>query len=171
MRSLVVVMTVLLLLGCVAEQPVEPAENVTENVSEEIAVENVSETPEINESEVTGNGGKESFVEVDEVNETNESVEMVPEAPKELPLGKQEGIFFAGGKYVLIMEDVVWYGDKSCAAIRIAYAEGETLKRDVICPYSDYYWHSPGGQRYRIRVGEVAAGYGGERWAEIYIYG
>jgi len=161
MRNLAAAVVVLFLFGCVAEQPAEPAMNVTENIGEEEISGNVSETSGTNESG--------DFVEVNETNESGETV--AEEVPETIPEKEPEGTVFGGGKYIITLDDVVWYGDTACAAVRIAYVEGETLKRDVICPDSDYYWHSPGGQQYRIRVAEVAGGYGGERWAEIYIYG
>lgn len=89
-------------------------------------------------------------------------------------IGKEgpERIYFDNGNYALVIEDIVWYGDEECAAIKIADAADSTLKKDVICPPEDYYWTTPEGHRYRIVISEVASGYSsGESWAKVNIYG
>ncbi len=155
--------------GCVQEQPGTP---------EEMVIANITKAPELiagNTTNVSEEGG-EIITEVEEKNETAENetinetaVETVNETINET---KQiEGLFFGGGRYVVILDDVVWYGDKSCAAVTIAYADGTPIKKDVMCPRTDYYWTDPGGNRFRFKVIQVAAGYSGEAWANIIIYG
>jgi len=134
----------------IAEEPEVPPENAT-NITEEIVEEEIIE--EINESV--------------EYNETvNKTVNETVIRPKEV-----EGIYFAGGRYVLILDDVAWYGDKSCAIVTISYADGSAIKKDVMCPRTDYYWTDSAGMRFRFKVISVAAGYTGEAWANIIIYG
>lgn len=148
----------LLVLGCVT--PEETVEEPETNVSEEYEkpAENITETGEENESG-----------EVSEINETIEEEIIEESEPVEEPEDENRILF--GEKYALVIDDVVWYGDKSCAAISIEYADGGMIKKDVVCPRVSYYWTSPEGQRYRIFVAEVAAGYSGESWAEVYVYG
>ena len=164
--------------GTAIEQPQETditEENTTENGSAE---GQWMDTPEENESEQ----------EIEEEMEPKgdapvEPEEEIPEPEEEPPaetkddttaIGKDgpERIYFDNGNYALVIEDVVWYGDKECAAVKIADAADSTLKKDVICPQEDYYWTTPGGHRYRIVISEVAAGYStGESWAKVNIYG
>lgn len=160
-----VFLLLVLFSGCVQEPPGTPEEMVIANITKEPVqvVDNIT-----NVSEEAG----EIIAEVEETNETAENetinethVETVNET-KEI-----EGIFFGGGRYVVILDDVVWYGDKSCAAVTIAYADGIPIKKDVMCPRTDYYWTDPGGNRFRFKVIQVAAGYSGEAWANIIIYG
>jgi hypothetical protein len=50
--------------------------------------------------------------------------------------------------------------------------DGNILKKDVICKGKDYYWVSPEGRKFRMVIGETAAGYTAEAvWAKITIYG
>lgn len=162
MRLFIIGLLFIALLGCVtpeesADVPTSEIEEIVgenETNPEEIPVEeNITE--EMNESEGT------EIIEEETINETaNETIGDEP-----------EGIFFGEGKYMLIIDDVVWYGDKSCAAVRIADSNGTTIKSDVICPLVDYYWISPEGRHFRIKITEVAAGYSGEAWAKAVIYG
>ncbi len=159
MRLVVFGLLFLVFFGCVTPDEADIERNVTDitkNITEEYEIPEENVTEEINETEEVNETVNETYV-----NETiNESEE------EEI-----SGILFGEGRYVLIIEDVVWYGDKSCAAINIAYADGDSLKKDVVCPRVDYYWTSPDGHRYRIFISEVAAGYTGEAWAKVFIYG
>lgn len=156
-------MFLILAAGCVApeERIEEPVENITENITEEAEEEIIEEEAE--EIEEPGEV-------VEEINETIEFNETIDEEPEEIE-EEIEGTFFGGGRYVLILDDIVWYGDKSCAAVTIAYSNGTSIKRDVMCPRTDYYWTDSAGHRFRFKVIETAAGYTGEAWANIIIYG
>jgi len=154
----------------------EPQENET-GITEDNTAENDSaggewiDGPEENDSEdETGEGPlpppePELEPEPEEETETRDDTTAIG---KDGP----ERIYFDNGNYALVIEDVVWYGEKECAAVKIADSADSTLKKDVICPQEDYYWTTPEGHRYRIVVTEVAAGYStGESWAKVNIYG
>jgi hypothetical protein len=162
MRLVVFGILFLLFFGCVS--PEETTGEIERNVTEEygMPVENITGTEEENES----------IYETDVENKTIEQ-EIIEEPEESEPVeeAEEENRILFGGRYALVVDDVVWYGDKSCAAISIEYAEGGVLKKDVVCPRVDYYWTSPDGNRYRIFVSEVAAGYSGEKWADIIVYG
>ena len=180
MRLVVFGVLLLVLFGCVAvEEPAEEAEeNITEEpeipeeIPEEVPEENETAEPEINESEESGINELELNETINEsMNWTEEIIanETVNETMDES--GEIDGILFGEGKYLLILDDAVWYGGRACAAIDITYVNGTSIKRDVICPTQDYYWIAPDRHKFRIKVVEVAAGYSGEAWADISIYG
>lgn len=146
--------------GCLAqpEQPETLPDNITENITEP---ENITEIPEI----------PENVSEIPENITENETVEeLTIEVTDQPPEENITGTVFGDGKYVLILDDVVFYGDDACAAITIAYANGTAIKKDVVCPPGDMSWTSPEDERFRIRVTEAAGGYTGTKWAKIIIF-
>lgn len=161
MRSLIFGFLLLFVFGCVAvEEEIE--ENVTENITEEpeIPLEEGEIVEEVNVSEgIVVNETAEKIIN-ETINETMDEVE------KEI-----SGILFGDGKYLLILEDAVWQEGEACAAVDIAYVNGTSIKKDVVCPMVDVYWTAPDGHRFRIRITEVAAGYTGKAWAKVFIYG
>ncbi len=163
MRLSIFMLLSIALLGCIAPEGTvsEPAAEI----SEEPVEEKTEEIP------VEENASEEESI-AEEKNETEEEIigEEAIEEDEPVAEAKPEGIFFGGGRYILIIDDVVWYGDKSCAAVRIAHSNGTTIKPDVMCPLVDYYWISPEGRQFRIKITEVAAGYTGEAWAKAVIY-
>jgi len=165
MRFIILWILFLVIFGCITPEETE-AEPEMHTVEEYVRPdENISETEEENETPMN---------ESEEINETiveNETNEESESEIEEEHFREKERILFGNGRYALVVEDVVWYGDKSCAAVSIGYADGSVLKKDVICPQVSYYWVSPYGYKYRIFVSQVAAGYTGETWAEVYVYG
>ncbi len=167
MRCVMACLLLLIVAGCVAveERAEETEENITENITGEPKippeeVEEVNETEEIAVNETVNETAGEIYVN-ETANETvNESAEQ-----------EISGILFGGGRYLLILQDAVWYGGEACAAVDIAYVNGTSIKKDVICPMVDVYWTAPDGHRFRIRITKVAAGYTGEAWAKVFIYG
>jgi hypothetical protein len=76
--------------------------------------------------------------------------------------------------YVLIVDDITDDYPYPCAALRVGDMSGEyieTLFQDKVCPGESTYWVSPEGGKYRIKVFETAAGYGGfAYWADVAVY-
>jgi len=169
MRFVLLAFILVLLAGCVSETA-----GIPENMSE-VHEENKTDIPEeIIEDEIEEmNETVEPAVEINEsrpvenINET--ATEIINETINERE--EIEGLSFGGGRYLLILDDVAWYGDKSCAIVTIAYSDGTAIKKNVMCPRTDYYWTDSGGARFRFKVIDVAAGYSGEAWADIIIYG
>lgn len=171
MRTLMFIILFLAFSGCISTEEsaagpeeiiehnrtIENISEVEENISEDASPVNTTVNETINESET-------------EYMEENGSVEEPEDTDKET-FNEEERIPFGGGNYLLVIDDVVWYGDESCAAVSIWNTEDILLKKDVICPGSDYYWVSPERRKFRIVVTEVAAGYSGESWAKVIIYG
>ena len=166
----------MLIVGCVQETAEIPGYTETQGVPEEIitVIEEEPKLPPENATNITEEIiGEEKIEEVNETVEFNETVNETDDSFNETITEHKEveGIYFAGGRYVLILDDVAWYGDKSCAIVTIAYADGTAIKKDVMCPRTDYYWTDSAGMRFRFKVISVAAGYTGEAWANIIIYG
>jgi Skp family chaperone for outer membrane proteins len=98
---------------------------------------------------------------------TNETIEKVLEKDT----GKNRTSFlFGNGKYMLVLDDVVISEGVSCAAISIKYADGRFIKKDLMCPNSDYTWTDPNRETYRIRIFSAGAGYQGGAWADAGTY-
>jgi len=171
MRLVLFCFVLVLTAGCIHETAdAQMSENISEEITEApvLSVENMTITPEVIDEET------------EQANETNQTLNENPESNETLPQETNEtvaepeeidGLFFGGGRYVLVLDDVAWYGDKSCAIVTIAYANATAIKKDVMCPRSDYYWTDSAGMRFRFKVIDVAAGYSGEAWADIIIYG
>ena len=137
---------------------IENVSEVEENISEDaVPAVNVTVNETVNESGAYPAEKNESAVE--------------PDNTEDETFNEEERIPFGGGNYLLVIDDVVWYGDESCAAVSIWTTESILLKKDVICPGSDYYWISPEERKFRIVVTGVAAGYSGESWAKVIVYG
>lgn len=93
---------------------------------------------------------------------TNQTVNETVDKVLERDSGENvSGILFGNNTYILVLEDVVPVGEEDCAAIAITYADGTLIKRDLICPRSDYYWTAPNGERFRINMWGSAIGYSG----------
>jgi|GEM_PF-1242619 len=86
---------------------------------------------------------------------------------------RKEGLSFAEDTYILVFDDAVLPAyDGLCGAFSILDAENYSiLYQFVKCPSGSEMWTSPEGHEYRIRVEKVAAGYTGEKWAEVSIFG
>ncbi len=166
----------LLLLGCVSQhvQECPGCECNCPQAPQEPAPENDSNQSECYWMNVT-------VIEEETGNKT-EYVAPPPEEPQpdeggspDSPFGVEPGdVVFGSGKYVLVLEDVsVPLGDaEPCAMFKIIRASGEVLDRKMICPSEEEYWTDPDGQRFRILVLEVAAGFTKEgRWADVRVFG
>ena len=106
------------------------------------------------------------------VNETiNESNVTEPELPEQ----EIEGIPFANGSYLLVLDDVSYptTSEDACGIFSIMYAGNLSVAdRLIICPGDSKSWVSPEGRIYRILVKEVAAGYTKDtQWADVIIFG
>ncbi|NYZ77012.1 hypothetical protein H0O02_01710 [Candidatus Micrarchaeota archaeon] len=158
--------------------PVEERNETINGTANETSIsetmnETANETGNGTDGGVVGNGTGVGGI-VGAVNETNGTLnETINETINEstAPEPGVDGIAFGGGRYVLVLQDVILYGEESCAAVAIAHANGTEIKRDVMCPLHDYYWTAPDGQRFRMKITKVAAGYSGEPWVEAIIYG
>jgi hypothetical protein len=99
--------------------------------------------------------------------EMNQTVnETEPERP--------EGILFAEGNYLLVLEDVVLpRHDARCGAFSIRDAGNfSEMDKLLVCEGSSKTWTSPEGRQFRLLVVEVAAGYTKQtKWAEVIIFG
>ncbi len=153
---------VILLAGCITQQcppcdcpPCEcpqPQEQINET-KEECATANITViTVQPNQT----------------MNETNVTE---PELPEE----KLEGVPFAEGSYLLVLDDVFYptTSAEPCGIFSIMDAENLSIAdRLIICPGDSKSWVTPEGRAYRILVREVAAGYTKEtKWADVIIFG
>ncbi len=157
MRLAFALLLVFAFSGCLGQE--EAAEAVPENITE--IRENITTVHE----SATVSGENETVR--DEVLEISNETQPEEHAEEE---NISEAIAFGEGRYVLVLDDIVFYGDKSCAAVTIAYSNLTTLHREVVCPPRDFYWTSPEKQSFRIRVAEAAGGYTGTKYARIIIY-
>jgi len=110
--------------------------------------------------------------ETDDIDSGSEDPASGPQDPAEpLPGG---AIVFGGGRYVLVLEDAMMSGCPDGAGgafmIRYRYLE-DVLGRESVCPVDSFYWTSPDGDEFRIRVEEVGAGYTGQSYAQVSIFG
>ncbi len=105
------------------------------------------------------------------VNETN--VTNTTEELQELKI--PDGLIFSG-RYVLVLDDAVLDSTKpggACAAVSIWYlGNGSVLDKELVCKDSDKTWISPSGEKFRIRLLEIAAGYTHTaKWAKFRVFG
>lgn len=128
------------------------------------------ECPEpINETREECTAANITTVKINEtINETNAT-------EAELPEQEMEGIPFANGNYLLVLDDVSYptTSAEPCGIFSIAHAGNLSVaERLIICPGDSKSWVSPDGHGYRILVKEVAAGYTKETmWADVIIFG
>lgn len=129
---------------------------------------------EVNETEecVTAN----ITITTVQVNQTcNQTINETNITGPELPEQEMEGILFANGSYLLILDDVSYptASLEPCGIFSIAHAGNLSIaERLIICPGDSKSWVSPEGRIYRILVKKVAAGYTKESiWADVMIFG
>jgi len=172
MRFEILCILLVLGFGCIGNgsvhAPEQPQPEVVENVSENDTGEQWIDEPVENESTEVNETEEKPIETLDENPPAEEEEDNTPAIGQDGP----QRTYFDNGNYALVIDDVVWYGDNECAAVRITDGAGSALKIDVICPRQDYYWTTPEGHRYRFVISEVASGYStGESWAKVNIYG
>ncbi|MFH1222518.1 MAG: hypothetical protein V1492_05540 [Candidatus Micrarchaeota archaeon] len=171
MRYAIVILLVLL-AGCL-----QPSEQTTPNVTVNQTANNATVTnitagnttnatlENITNNSIVGN------ITAPAVNQSNATANYTAPVENTTESRNSSGIFFGEGSYVLLLDDLVIYSeDRICAAVTLAYANGTELKKDVLCQGSNY-WTAPDGHRFRIEVLKTAAGYTGQHWASVIIYG
>jgi len=174
LRTLVLVLALfsgLLLFGCL-QQP--PASQVTGKIT----VNQSSTTPVF----VNATANQTPIAIASGPNKTNQTNQIFIQATDNqssnasntTPVQKPEGLEFANGSYVLVLDDVsVTSSQEPCGIFSIRYQEnGSLITNFMTCPPDSKYWRSPEGRTYRIRVEKVAAGYTKEtKWASVTIFG
>ena len=174
MRYAIVILFVLL-AGCL--QPGQVIANVTvnqtANISQNASITNATTgnaAGNVTLENITNNS-IEGNITASAVIESNATANYTAPTDNATENRNSSGIFFGEGSYVLLLDDIVIYSeDRVCAAVTLAYANGTELKKDVFCPGSNY-WTAPDGHRFRIEVLKTAAGYTGQHWASVIIYG
>jgi hypothetical protein len=152
----------LLLAGC-TQQP-------SETVCPEVIEQNITQpAPGCTSANITITSVVVNQTCNQSLNKTNLSAGYVA------PVPDLEGIPFANGSYVLVLDDVSYPTSEkgSCGIFSVMDAGNKSvLNRFIICPKESQYWKSPEDDTYRIVVKNVAAGYTRDiKWADVVIYG
>lgn len=139
-----------------------------------------NQTPNVSSNTTNTNAINQTITNqtlVNQTTSTNQTLnqttnQTIPYAPSE-----PEGLIFSYGEYSLVLDDVavVTSDERPCGIFSIHDLRGEketVIDQMVLCPGETKYWLSPGGDRFRIVIIEVAAGYTKEtQWAKAIIYG
>jgi hypothetical protein len=167
---------IVLLFGCVsppAQNQTAPGQNgsaIPAPQAEEEIIGNLTEPPP---APSPANLTNETLPANETLNGTagNETAQSPGEPPPERP----EGLLFAEGKYLLVLDDVsvIPSSEEPCGIFSIRNATDYSVyEKMLICPPDSQTWTSPDNHIFRIKVIKVAAGYsGGGNWVEVIIYG
>jgi hypothetical protein len=168
MRIALIALAMMLMLGCIQLPPESPAPatpNATAPAQNQTSqngtgVQNAPQNESvINESNITAqNPGAGNASSITFPNATANATAQRPALPF--------------GNYSLVLDDVsiVPSSSEPCGIFSIT-ANGTVVDRFVICPRQSRTWVAPDGHAYRIFVKKVAAGYGGDEWADVTIFG
>jgi hypothetical protein len=147
-----------------ASPPAGPVPEISGNISAATQAHADAAAPEPeNDTDISANGpGADSEA---------------PERPQNAsgPDGSETGgaLAFAGGNYTIMLDDVsiIPVSTEPCGIFSLHEKDGSLIEKLLICTGESEYWQSPGGGTYRIHVLKVAAGYSGNKWAQVIVYG